>query len=79
MGFTDLDATMKKYVDRATELRLSQSIIAHVQIDGNGLDAQEQRQLHQHLNSRTARSIASNTANRAFRQQRQSQLSFRPT
>ena len=67
--------TMQKYIDKASELRLSQSIIAHVQLNGADLNANEQRQLQRRLNSRTARVIASNTANRAARQV-QSQLNF---
>ena len=68
--------TMKRYVDQASELRLSRSIISHVQVNGNNLNADEQRQLHQRLNSRTARVVASSAINRAV-QSRQTQLNFK--
>ena len=69
--------TMQKYVDKASELRLSQSTVAHIQVNGNNLNATEQRQLHQRLNSRTARIVASNTANRALQaRHKQTRLQF---
>ena len=66
---------MQKCIEQAGELRLSQSIMAHIQVNGNNLNANEQRNLQQRLNSRTARVIASSTANRA-RKQRQTRLQF---
>ena len=67
--------TMQKYVDQASELRLSQSIMAHVQLNGSNMNITEQRQLQRRLNSRTARVIASNTANKAARKV-QTQINF---
>ena len=63
------------YIEKASELRLSRSIIAHLQVDGNSMDRQQQRELQQRLNTRAARIAVSRATNRA-QKQRQTQLDF---
>ena len=63
-------AAMNKCIERASELRLSRSILSHIQVEGNPLSQQQQRELQQRLNSRAARTVASVATHRAQRQLR---------
>ena len=63
-------ASMDSFITKAQDLQLAQSIIAHVHVNGNSPDLQQQRQLHNRLNSRTARVVAGTTKQRATKQTR---------
>ena len=70
-------AAMENCIEKANELRLSQSIIVHLHVDVNSLNFQQQRELQQRLNNRrTARAVSN--GNTRISQQRQTQLRFRP-